>query len=101
MKESIRPLFHTNCGLWIITVRNEVAKVMFLHVSVILSTEGVLLSQLHCRWYPSMPCSTGGVLSQHALVRDFEDLDLVYLEFILKIHNRCTIANTSKIQLIV
>ena len=28
----------------IITVRNEVAKVMFLHVSVILSTEGVCLS---------------------------------------------------------
>ena len=48
-----------------------------------------------------MPCNTGSVLSQHALVRDFEDLDLVYLEFILKIHNRCTIANTSKIQLIV
>ena len=42
----------------IITDRNEVAKVMFLHVSVILFTGGCYPS-MHCRWYPSMPCSRG------------------------------------------
>ena len=31
-------------------------KVMFLQVSVILSTGGCYPS-MHCRWYPSMPCS--------------------------------------------
>ena len=36
--------------------QTKFAKVMFLHVSVILSTGGCYLS-IHCRWYPSMPCS--------------------------------------------
>ena len=43
----------------IITLRNEVAKVMFLHVSVILFTGGWWYPSMHCRWYPSMPCSRG------------------------------------------
>ena len=42
----------------IFTVRNEVAKVMFLLVSVILFTGGWYPS-MHCRWYPSMPCNMG------------------------------------------
>ena len=42
----------------LVTVRNEVAKVMFLHVSVILFTGGCYPS-MHCRWYPSMPCNRG------------------------------------------
>ena len=55
----------------LVTVRNEVAKVMFLHVSVILLTSGgeggrLCYPSMHCRWYPSMPCR-GCVLSQHAL----------------------------------
>ena len=45
-----------------VTVRNKVAKVMFLHVSVILFTGGVCYSNMHCRWYPSMPCSRGCLL---------------------------------------
>ena len=45
----------------LITVRNEVAKVMFLHVSVILSTgRWGCYPSMRCRWYPSMPCSRGG-----------------------------------------
>ena len=63
---------------------------MFLHLSVILSTGvgcylsmhcrwypsmpcsrspgGVWYPSMHCRWYPSMPCSRSpGVVSQHAL----------------------------------
>ena len=47
--------FHIFFACFIFTVRNEVAKVMFLHVSVILSTGG-LLSQ-----------HTLQVVSQHAL----------------------------------
>ena len=44
----------------IITVRKEVAKViMFLHLSVILFGGGVCYPSMHCRWYPSMPCSRG------------------------------------------
>ena len=39
----------------IFTIRNEV---MFLHVSVILFIGGCYPS-MHCRWYPSMPCSRG------------------------------------------
>ena len=35
----------------IFTVRNEVAKVMFLHLSV-----RWCYPSMHCRWYPSMPC---------------------------------------------
>ena len=41
-----------------ITVGNEVAKVMFLHVSVILFTWG-WYPCMHCRWYPSMNCNMG------------------------------------------
>ena len=45
-------------------------KVMFLQVSVILFTKGRWwYSSMHCRWYPSMPCSRSprgrGVVSQH------------------------------------
>ena len=57
----------------IFTVRNEVAKVMFLQVSVYprgcgipaclaggipvcLAVGGVCYPSMHCRWYPSMPC---------------------------------------------
>ena len=32
-------------------------KVMFLHVCVILFTGGWCYPSMHCRWYPSMPCS--------------------------------------------
>ena len=37
---------------------------MFLLVSVILYTRGVCYPSMHCRWYPSMPCSRspGGCL---------------------------------------
>ena len=45
--------------LKVITVSNEVAKVMFLHVSVILFTGWGWYPSMHCRWYPSMPCSRG------------------------------------------
>ena len=38
--------------------QTKFAKVMFLHVSVILSTwGGGWYPSMHCRWYPSMPCS--------------------------------------------
>ena len=52
----------------IFTVRNEVAKVMFLHVSVILFTGGGVLSQ-HALQVVSQHTSQhrGCVLSQHAL----------------------------------
>ena len=45
------------------TTTKFVAKVMFLLVSVILLMEGCYPS-MHCRWYPSMPCSRspGGCL---------------------------------------
>ena len=48
----------------IIIVRNEVAKVMFLHVSVSHSVHrgGVCYPSMHCRWYPSMPCSRWGAI---------------------------------------
>ena len=39
------------------------AKVMFLHGSVILSTGGCY-PRMHCRWYPSMPCSRGEGMQQ-------------------------------------
>ena len=44
------------------TVRNEVAKVMFLQVS--LCPQGWWYPSMPCRWYPSMPCSRslGGCL---------------------------------------
>ena len=47
------------------TVRNEVAKVMFLHLSIILFTGEGCYPSMHCRWYPSMPCSrsSGGFWS--------------------------------------
>ena len=54
----------SNCAVGIFTVRNEVAKVMFLQVSVMLSTGELCYPSMHCRWYPSMPCSRspeGGV----------------------------------------
>ena len=42
-----------------------------LHVSVSLFTggDGWWYASMHCRWYPSMPCSRSprGVVSQHAL----------------------------------
>ena len=54
----------------IITVRNEVAKVMFLQVSVCSQwggggipaylaggIPGGWYPSMHCRWYPSMPCN--------------------------------------------
>ena len=41
-------------------------KVMFLHVCVILFTGGCYPS-IHCRWYPSMPCS-GGVCAIPAFI---------------------------------
>ena len=52
----------------IITVRNKVAKVMFLQVCVCPQGGGCYPS-MHCRWYPSMPCSRspGRWVSQHAL----------------------------------
>ena len=43
----------------IITLRNEIAKVMFLHVSVSHSVHGGCYPSIHCRWYPSMPFSRG------------------------------------------
>ena len=36
------------------------SKVMFLHVSVILFKGGGCYPSMHCRWYPSMPCSRSG-----------------------------------------
>ena len=48
--------YQTSIFLYLITVRNEVAKVMFLHVSVILFTGGGVLSQHALQ-----------VVSQHAL----------------------------------
>ena len=53
--------YHIHQLLILITVRYEVAKVMFLHVSVILFT-GVCYPSMHYRWYPSLPCrrSLGG-----------------------------------------
>ena len=44
-------------------------KVMFPHMSVILFMGGGWwYPSIHCRWYPSMPCSRSqGVVSQHAL----------------------------------
>ena len=60
-KRQVRDLLHTtsNCFI-VITGRNEVvAKVMFLHVPVILLTVvgGGCYPSMLCRWYPSMPCS--------------------------------------------
>ena len=45
-------------------------KVMFLHVCVILFTGGCYPS-MHCRWYPSMPCSRspGGCMVPGGLLR--------------------------------
>ena len=40
-----------------ITVRNEVAKVMFLQVCVCPRRGGGGYPSMDCRWYPSMPCS--------------------------------------------
>ena len=41
---------------------NEVwGKVIFLHLSVILFTGGDVYPSMHCRWYPSMPCSSSPV----------------------------------------
>ena len=42
---------------------------VFLLVSVILLMGGGFYPSMHCRWYPSMPCSrsVGGGVSQHAL----------------------------------
>ena len=40
---------------YIFTVRNEIAKVMFLQVSV--CPRGWWCPSKPCRWYPSMPCS--------------------------------------------
>ena len=47
----------------IFTVRNEVAKVMFLQVCVCPQGRGY--PRMPCRWYPSMPCSRspGGAIS--------------------------------------
>ena len=46
--------------------QTKFAKVMFLYVSVILSGGGRGYPSMHCRWYPSMPCSRspggGGVI---------------------------------------
>ena len=39
--------------------QTKIAKVMFLHVSVILFTGGGYPS-MPCRWYPSMPCRSSG-----------------------------------------
>ena len=48
----------------VITVRNEVAKVMFLRLSVSHSVHrGECYPSIHCRWYPSMPCSWFGGVS--------------------------------------
>ena len=61
-------------SLWLpnlITVCNEVAKVMFLHLSVILFTAGCYPS-MHCRWYHSIACSRypgGGLLQRGACSR--------------------------------
>ena len=42
----------------VFTIRNEVAKVMFLQVSVCpLGGGGGWYPIMPCRWYPSMPCS--------------------------------------------
>ena len=40
--------------------QTKFAKVMFLHMSVILSTRGGWYPRLPCRWYPSMPCKSPG-----------------------------------------
>ena len=48
--------------------QTKFAKVMFVHLSDIILFTGVgWYNSMHCRWYPSMPCSRGGVLSQHTL----------------------------------
>ena len=42
----------------------------YVFTGVCLSTGGMCHRSMHCRWYPSMPCSRsrgGGVLYQHAL----------------------------------
>ena len=53
--------------VYIFTVRNEVAKVMFLHVSVILFTGGLVVSQHTLQVVSQHALQQGGVLSQHAL----------------------------------
>ena len=65
--------FHVVSFSWILlepllfTVRNEVAKgYVFTRVCQSFCLRGVCYPSMHCRWYPSMPCS-GGVLSKHAL----------------------------------
>ena len=53
--------------LKVITVSNEVAKVMFLHVSVILFTGGGVVSQNALQVVSQHALQQGGVLSQNAL----------------------------------
>ena len=55
-------VFMLLCAPILVTVRNFVAEVMFLHVSVILSRGEGCYPSMHCRWYPSMPCSRGCLL---------------------------------------
>ena len=59
-----------SCSLLYYRPQRSWGKVMFLHVCVILFTGGCYPS-MHCRWYPSMPCSrsqggsaAGGVSSR-------------------------------------
>ena len=53
--------------------QTKFAKVIFLHVSVILSMEGGVgegyggYPSMHCRWYPSMPCRSPGPQSEGKL----------------------------------
>ena len=57
VQKRVNLLLWSDIFVGIITGRNEVvAKVIFLHLSVILFTGGCYPS-MHCRWYPSMPCS--------------------------------------------
>ena len=51
----------------VFTVRNEVAKVMFLHMSVSHSVHRVVLSQHALHMVSQHALQQGGVLSQHAL----------------------------------
>ena len=59
-KKRIR-IFRSYCSFFhFITAETSWGKVIFSQASVILFTKGGCYPSMHCRWYPSMPCSRAG-----------------------------------------
>ena len=56
-----------SCGVFIFPANEVWGKVLFSQACVQNADNGVAIPALHCRWYPSMPCSRvswGGTWSQ-------------------------------------